>query len=243
MHNPEPITPSTELATSRPTELAPPSLTAAQQQVVATARDAINEAYEGQRLQFLEAVGRIVVDKLWNGDLAQANPRDPLYQALAEANDLKCSPSNLWYAVRMRINPEQLFGPAGVALLPSLRKRLLHVADDDIRVTLAQRAATEHMTVTQLEDAIREAKAPPEGQQRRGAKPLPPAAKKFTPIASALDSLRETEPGELAGLSTRRASELYAQVQALKGMMYDWLPAFEAELLRVRDADVGAAGE
>ncbi len=243
MHTPEPTTTSTELAATNPTDLAPAQLTEQQQQVVAEARAAINEAYEGQRLQFLDAVGRIVVDLLWDGDHARANSDDPLYLAIAAAPDLRCSPSNLWYAVRLQVHPEQLFGPAGAGLLPSLRKRLLHVADDTTRVTLAQRAAAEHMTVTQLEDAIREAKAPPEGQQRRGPKPLPLAAKKFTPIATALAGLRETAPGELAGLSTQRASELYAQVQALKGLVHDWLPAFEAELLRVRDADVGEAGE
>lgn len=50
---------------------------------VTLAADEINQAYEGQRLNFLDTVGKIVVRRIWDGDLGKADAIDPVYRRLA----------------------------------------------------------------------------------------------------------------------------------------------------------------
>ena len=236
-----------DITSTQRAALAPPpavaALSADGQRRLAQARDDINDAYEGQRLDFLDSVGKIVVHRFWDGDATKASKDDPLLLALLEAEGVKCSQPNLWYAVRLQTNPEEVFGAAGLALAVSHRRRLLHVQDDERRKRLAVKARDEGLSVAALEEAIKAARQPTGDQQKRGAKPLPPAARRFSPIGRALNELRNTSPAELTGLTPKRATEMLGQVEALKTLVGDWLPAFEAALRDVaRDGAEGGGG-
>lgn len=110
------------------------------------------------------------------------------------------------------------------------------MTDDQKRQEFAKQAAEKGLTVKALEHAIKKSKAPQEGQKKRGVKPLPPAAKKFSPIAS-------SAPAALEGLTEKKARELFDQAQALKALVQDWLPAFEAELARIGKIQAGPDSE
>ena len=59
------------------TPLAVAALCADDQRRVAQARDDINDAYEGQRFDFLNAVGKIIVHRFWDGDAVTSQYHRP----------------------------------------------------------------------------------------------------------------------------------------------------------------------
>jgi hypothetical protein len=208
-----------------------PQLTNEQQQVVQQIRDQIVQARMNKGFDFLRQAGRIVVKHLWEGDACKSDKTDPRFIALVNDKELRVSQSSLWYAVRLQ-DPDVLFGVVANQLSPSHQRRLLHVSDAK-RQELAQAVVDEKLTVEQLEDRIQQARLPGEGQQKRGAKPLPATAKRFTAMSSAATELIKFPAGELEGLGEKKAKAMYDNVQALKALMQDWLPAFEAELARI----------
>jgi hypothetical protein len=179
----------------------------------------------------MRQAGRIVVQHLWDGDADQCDETDPRFIALTKYKELRVSQSSLWYAVRLQ-NPDVLFGVVANLLSPSHQRRLLHVSDAK-RQELARAVVEEKLTVEQLEDRIQQAKLPGDGQKKRGAKLLPATAKRFTAMSSAAAELIKFPAADLEGLGEKKAKDMYANVQALKTLMNDWLPAFEAEVARI----------
>jgi hypothetical protein len=190
----------------------------------------INDAYEGQRLHFLDKVGSIIVKHLWGGDVAKANLEDPVLKALFDSKGVKCSQPNLWYAVRLQTNPEEVFGQTWQSLSVSHRKRLLHVADDKRRRELADRVKEKNLSVKDLEDAINANKHGDDDPSKRGPKKLPPAAKHFYSVGKSFTELLNTDATKLDGLTPKRADELLGQVEELRKLVTDWLPLFEEGL-------------
>ncbi len=208
-----------------------PQLSRDQDAVFERLREQIIQARQSKGLEFLKHIGKLVVDGIWNGDASQIDNGDAVFQALCKDPEIKVSQSNLWYALQLQ-DPELLFGEAAKDLLPSHQKRLLHVPEER-RKDLAQLAVDQRLTVEQLEDKIRESRAPAEGQKVRGAKPLPTAAKRFSSLAAAADKFDGVSATDLSGLTEEKARAMHKKVQSLRQLFEEWLPEFEAELIRI----------
>lgn len=213
-----------------------PQLTDDQRQLASEVRDEINATVQSKSLDFFKAVGNVVIKRLWNGDKARINKNDPVFKAILADDNLKFSQSNLWYAVRLH-EPVALFGEAAASLSPSHQRRLAH-APEDKRHELARVTVAQGLTVKQLEDEIKKAKVPEGDKKKRGVKPLPTPAKRFSAVGSAVAELAKVQNESMVGLDAKRAKAMYLQVQDLKKLVEIWLPTFEKEVARV--AGIGA---
>ena len=209
-----------------------PQLTEAQLEAFTDLRAQILRAKRNKGLEFYLQVGKILVDGL--GEAVAED--DPVLKALAKDEDVQISKSNLWYCVQLQ-EPEKLFGSAASALQGSHLRRLLH-APQDKRHELAALAVSEKLTVQQLEERIKGVRVRKPDEKVRGVKPLPIAAKRFSVLAAAATKIGDANAAELSGLDEKKAKAMYANVQALKKLVDEWLPDFEAELAKI--ARIGA---
>ena len=199
---------------------------------------AVNYAYETGGLQTMRQVGRIVLERMFDGDIGRfhdAEKGHASFRALAKHPDLRVSASNLWYAVAIEDN-FRLLGGAADGLGASHHRRLVHVRDVAARAELAQQVVDQHLTVEELEEAIQSLKKPVADGGKRGRPPLAPAVKQFSALQRSTSGLAKVNPGMLDGIDAGKAAEMFVTAQALQVSLTEWLAEFQVELKRLAAA-------
>lgn len=238
------MTASTNLALVPSTDIAAvlPGQEVADENLVKEVIAEINDAYKQGSVGTMQRVGKILLHRMFGDDMAnfatQAD-KHKSFKALAKSKSLEFSSSHLWYAVALQ-SPEKVLGESYNQLSDSVQRRLVHVPDDARRVELAQRAATERLSVKAVEALIKAGNTKSDG---RGRPALPAAVKLFSKISGAADKLgadtwkiTQAEP-----LKAATAADILKQVKELREALDTWLPQFEAELTRTVQAEQTSA--
>jgi hypothetical protein len=190
---------------------------------------ALNTIVERGGLATMRELARVVLDKMFRDDSDQflhAEQSHASYRALLRHPDLRVSKSGLWYAVAVHRALQRL-GSAGAQLSTSHLKRLVHVADDGARATLAAEAAGQGWSVEELEVAIAAREAPrPADAPRLGRPPLPLPVKRLAKVERAVVALAQ-EAGA-AELDAEAARELLGRAEAAQRALAAWVEGLRA---------------
>ncbi len=143
-------------------------------ELVNEAVEHINALHRAKALELVVAMGDYILDVFFCDDssrlkLAKANAS---WRALCKRPDLNVSHSQLWYSAAIVGQLRTLPDAVGKALPVSHHRRLIAVRDDSVKSRLATRAATEGMSVKELEAAIA-AERSNGGVRRPGRQPIP----------------------------------------------------------------------
>jgi hypothetical protein len=152
----------------------------------------LNGLNRGAALQTAYSIGKLVVDRLFGGDVSlfrQRGEGEVSLRALSEHPGIEVKHTALWYAVALHENYGLLGAHLASALTMGHHRLLAHVADAEVRRSLAQRALGEDLSVRALEVEVKDTKKPAQGQNKRGRKVVPAGVKSLARAVKVLDSL------------------------------------------------------
>ncbi len=193
---------------------------------------AVNAAYEAGGLQTMRDIGKIVLERMFGGDIGRfhsVEKNHASYRALAGHPDLRVSASNLWYSVAIEDN-FRLLGAAAEQLSASQHRRLVHVRDEFARIELARRTIEECLTIEKLEAEISASRQPAEGQAKRGRPALPTIVKQFGAFRRTVGGLSQVGTEQLQSLDADAAAEMLREARVLQSSLTAWLDKLQAEL-------------
>lgn len=199
----------------------------------------VNTAYETGGLQTMRQIGKIVLERMFGGDVGrfhEAEKSHVSFRALAKHPDLHVSASNLWYSIAIEDN-FRLLGDAAQQLGASQHRRLVHVADEAARVELAHRTIDEGLTIERLEAEIIAARKPALGEAKRGRPALPTTVKQFGLFKRTVADLGNVVATDLQGLDAPKATAMLEEARALQTTLAVWLGQLQAELEKRVEAE------
>lgn len=163
----------------------------------------LNSVQRGATLQTAYSIGKLVLDRVFGGDVSrfrQPTEGDVTWRALSEHPDLEVKHTALWYSVALHENYALLGEELASALSMGHHRLLAHVADAEARRGLAQRALSQELSVRALEQEVKDAKKPVEGQKKRGRKEIPEPLKR---LGRAVKELKDLKVDDALDAGTR----------------------------------------
>lgn len=201
----------------------------------------INRVVHRRGLQTAVEIATIVVDAFFDGDIANfrtASGKNIDFQRLCEREDLELSYHQLWTAVSVAAQLDELPDEVGQALSVSHHRALLSVSDAQARLQLATTAAEQGWSRRQLLDEVAAWRS---DRPRNGAgRPaLPGFVKAVRQAVRVAQKVREAEPApdDVRAWGLKRTEAVLSELQA----EIDELSAWQ-ERLREAAAEVRAAG-
>lgn len=178
----------------------------------------INALYVRQGLQMVEAIGELLLDRLFDGDLEAFHTRGSRHQslrALAQRSDLQLSYSQIWNCLavlgQLRVLPREL----GRALSMHHHKALLPVKDPDIKRSLAEKAVREELSYRALREEVKRACTATDAP-KSGRPALPTWFKGLKRVRDALQeaSSAKVGPKDFDRIDAREARALVHDIDA-----------------------------
>ena len=191
----------------------------------------INDIYRKGGLETARRIGKLVVDRFFGGDLANAHSRKrehKSYQAVVNSPGLMMAASNLWYCVATYEQYGQLPVEVRERLAEGHYRQLAHVKDEALRIELATKVVDEDLTVNELKAAIAATKVRAPDGKRRGRPALAPLVKELNRAQKVIAGLPKWDVTTLAGLCEEDRETSLAQARALGTAIAEWLAAVEA---------------
>ena len=216
-------------------EPALPILTAEQAALVDAVAVMVRNAYVAGGLTTLLAIGRIVLDAMFDGDIDRfkaigTGKRHASYFALSKRDDIGISASSLWYAVALHDNV-RLLGQDDAQRIPTSHHRVLvHVRDVETRKDLARRTIAENLTVKKLAALVPPRQVVEPGKRGRGRPALPVAVKALGELERIVGGLPEVTPQSVHGVEGEDVAEMRARVEKVRTAANEWLAKADAQL-------------
>lgn len=166
-------------------------LSATQREELDNIVEELNDVFVLGNVETSRRMGRIVVERIFNGDVAGARSEQnehPTYRALAEHPGLRPSHTALWYGVAVHEHYRAIDERIVRKLTMAHHRLLAHVHDEDQRAGLARRVVEEQLTADQLDHVIQGDKPPPDPNAPQVGRPrLPDVVKALAKARKALD--------------------------------------------------------
>jgi hypothetical protein len=191
--------------------------------------DGVNAIELAHGLDRVRALGRVVVDALFGGDVARFRTEAKAhrsFRALARHDDLLVSASALWYAIAIYEQLHLLPADLCARLSVTHHRRLLGLRDLTARTHLARRAVEGRWSVRRLDDEVGRARHAERDRPRGGRPRLTPSertdrmARRFVAAleGTLLDAARRADADEIARIRASLAATaraLDAEVERL----------------------------
>jgi hypothetical protein len=204
-----------DTSTADEAELLPASVS---DEAIAAAAEAINKVVRDSALEALLAVGKIVIDTCYAGDLDAWRERgdaDVSFRALAGYEGLGVSPAGLSRAVGL-VDLDDRLGIREREALTATHFRAVLGLPERTQVRLLDQAEKKGWAAKQLE--AQATKARRKKGEKRGRPPLPAFQKTVNRFAKMLDADDESFGGleEIAEMDEDQALQLYQTVTGMK---------------------------
>lgn len=185
----------------------------------------LNGVNRSHGLAWVRAMGELVVDLFFDGDLAQVRlegRRHRSLRAVARHPELEISTSTLWYTLAIYEQLHQMPTALAHALSVSHHRRLVPVRDLTVKLRLAERAVHHRWSVRALEGEVARQRDRETADNRAGRPKLPGFVKAIRRLPRALD-------GGLDGLDARAVRKLGSlEARALVALLDGQLEQLEA---------------
>jgi len=204
----------------------------------------INGVLRRRGLQTARELGQIVIDAFFGGDFRNfraASGKNIDFQRLCDREDLHVSYHQLWTAVSVAAQLDELPADVAEALSVSHHRALLAVSDPDSKYRLATSAAQEGWTRRELVAAVAAWRAE---QPRTGAgrPPLPGFVRAVRMAVRTSQQVRGAEPApdDVRAWGLKRTEEVLRELEAEMAELKAWQGRLLAVAAEVRAAGPGA---
>ena len=219
-----------------------PGQAAADLELVAEVATKVRNAYREGGLATLIAVGKIVIDGMFNGDLEQFKTgakTHESFRALSKRSDIGMSSTQLWYSVAVLENVRLIGDDESQRLATSHHRLLTHVTDKDSRKKIARKAIEQNLTVRELEAEIRQTHVREPDAPKLGRPALPIAVRQFGELERQVRALNLLDKDAIACVDKGEIPRLIERVRATQDQVDAWLVGLARQLDGVGSSELG----